>query len=72
MRTESRSRMETRTLNNVDMASRLHNRLTTEKALTSSGVRRSRIVRFISGGRVFHPRDIWRGRSNGGGGAGGW
>ena len=67
MRTEIGSGKAARTLNNVDMASCLHKRLTTEKALTSWSWRRSRMERFISGGRVLHPRDIWRGRVRGGG-----
>ena len=50
----------------MDIASFLHSRLTTEKALRSSRERRSRTERFISGGRAFHPRGIWGGGVSGG------
>lgn len=45
-------------MNNMDIASCLHSRLTAEKALRSSRERTSRTERFISGGRAFHPRCI--------------
>ena len=51
--------MGTCTLNNINIASCLHSRLTAENALRSSRERGSRMERVISGGRSFHPRGIW-------------